>query len=588
MKSATLVVLVFLIVFVHSGCVRGPQGLSVGSANPPGSGPGENQNQNQSQMACTLNIDNAVAVPVAASGPTTIRLTVRPVPNDNGNAALTEVKHTGSSGPQLLNLTGSERLNNPFTIPLPTPLENGTITASYPDSAGLRVSCSASYQLAQAASPPPSPSGPLSYTNLGSGILGWDPLTGYWFKQSATGQPVAFAFWPKGPVYDFVRAGDFNGDGMMDVIGRNPSNGNFLVGIDGNFSQQPNIAFATDPAKPITNFRTAFVDANPLQDVLFVDFRGIEVAYFATIGPNGVVFGGPVPMPPTLALNGAPALVDYRGTAVLSWVATNVLSCNLKDPAGMNVMVGSGQTMGRSGSYTTPPLVVQSRYTLECLNPAQTAISTTFTVAVRSMPVATGSLTVNKDVVVAGGSVTVSTAAQFVDDCTLSKNGAVLTSQLGQLGSRTETINAQTNFSLVCHDYAGVKLQIDKLVNVAVVLTATPDQLEFGGVYKNTDAATPITTIIRNTHTALSAKDVSFSVPSPFSLKELICAGVNQLGVAKFDLAAGASCSAKVGFKPTAVQNYNLAMTVNFLNGVAAAALSVALRGQGLKPAGSK
>lgn len=519
-------------------------------------------------------IQNAYAIPFNGSTPATAVVQVRASQTGAMLYSL-ENRPAGASSSTSVAPAGMSLSTN-LNVSIPGPTLDGQIIATVKKSSQT-VSCSASYKLVKNA---PQPSGQLLFTSLGYNILGWDSASGYWFKRNtSTNVAEAFAKWPTGIVYDNVNVGDFNKDQWADVIGRNPTSGEFYVALANVVSESPIVAFTTDPTKPFTNFRIADITADGRSDVIFNDHTGGEVSYQPEQVANGVYFRGPIATPPTLTVSLLPFGIIPAGLkAKITW-SSNVPTCTLYGPTGTPVITPQGPVTGKTGTYETPALTASIIYVMQCV-----AADGSNPIA-KQIPIQVGpplnvdlGLTVDKEFVAPGTNVLVSIQASNVNQCVLDKDGVHVPVPASLQVNVPVTPPAK--FTVNCKKYTGEPVSATKTVYGVITLGHAPASLNFGDAYPKSTSA-PQTFTVSNPNPTHHVQVSSITMPpNAFNLGQVKCGSAVIAAGQPMSIPPGGNCTVNVIFAPQSKGDYNAALKLNFGNGVGMAALDLPVRGR--------
>ncbi len=190
---------------------------------------------------------------------------------------------------------------------------------------------------------------------------------------------------------------------------------------------------------------------------------------------NITVTAAPQPVKPTLTFQASSDAVDYQGSTVLSWSATDAANCSASG--------GWSGAKNTSGSQTFDQLTQTSNFVLTCTG-AGGDVMASLSVTVAAAPVVTPSpqlsLSASPTTVANNGMTTLSWNSQSTNSCTASGSW---TGALATAGSRTITgLVDNSTFTIDCvGDGGAVSQSVNVLVKPTVTISASQTQVTNNG-----------------------------------------------------------------------------------------------------------
>lgn len=179
------------------------------------------------------------------------------------------------------------------------------------------------------------------------------------------------------------------------------------------------------------------------------------------------------PSAPTLSLSGNPTSVEYNGTSLMSWSASNATSCSASG--------GWSGTKGISGAETVGPLTSDTSYTMTCSGIGG-SVTRTVSVSVQNPSAPAITLSSNPTSVASGDSAMLTWSTTNATSC--SASGAWSGSK-GTVGSEAiGPVNNTSTFTLNCTGPGGSNSRSTTITVAAppsVTLSANPTSVQSGG-----------------------------------------------------------------------------------------------------------
>lgn len=432
-------------------------------------------------------------------------------------------------------------------------------------------------------------------------ILTREPATGVlWVAKGSGGS--GFTYLPFGllpPTQNYVDflAADFNHDGKMDFIVRELatrmwkgafSNGNAFVISD----------LGAWPANLVlSDVRLLDYNNNGMLDIVG---RLNSVNYFSlfTLNPANPFLGSiaaPIPEPSVLSVQTTATTIAFDGSVTFNWTSTNTSSCLVKKN-GTAVSMPSGSNV--TGGIPFPGLESTSTFQLQCVQAgtSNNIVSTILTVVVQPPPAPVLTLKVKASasdsaadarVVDPNGIVYWSYSTQNAKDCQMFRTATVLSTALNSGYVASAPITANAAFILKCKSLLGVAVETPAIiVSVKADLSFAPSTtIDFGNVNFGGEAAAQ-TIVVTAAANKAGATAIKATLPANFVFVAGTCTAA---AATPFVLAAGASCNYKVKFVPAGSGNsdvtYQGALAFSYHDGISTISENaVTLKGRGTKP----
>ncbi len=491
-----------------------------------------------SVLSCQVTVNpNPVAVSVNSSGAiqgTAPTVTFAVVPNQS--AQITSIVVTRPAGLQMQAFGTPSPYQSTFLLTA-TPLDatSNSVQFFVNNGAGESASCSApvSYSTTTSGSSGPTTTnfrfqfvGDVNADTI-SDRIAWDYTTGYWYVSLGMGTPnyVYWGIWGASQNWQNVTAIDINNDARIDIIGRDATSGNWWAAVSTGSSFINQYLGAWPANVSWTNVRFA-PNAQGILCIYGTDLNGVE--WQLTIN----AYGSPSQIQPvasTLTLGVASsssvpssplAVVNYGGTAYVTWRALSASSCVVSTTDGISIGSGNqGTSVPLSGitSAKTVQLVCQGANGAP-LSPVTALIQ----VGQGSAPVLSLSAS---SMVARGSTVAVTWAASNVvaNTCTLTANGAPITLPANSSGSTviSPPVYASMTFILACQSPPPYEPAMKSLVvSTQSVVAATPTSMQFGSVEEDKDSY-PQTLVLRSDTNDTTVNYIT--MPPGFSIKSSNC-----------------------------------------------------------------